>query len=143
LQHQLVKVFGGSALEQSQQLSSWTALRLATDDGTDPPKSNSGGYKMGMPLELVSNHRLLEVRQHARFSYRCDGFEHLPSRASPTCERVIAKGHMYVAKVEWRKDRRDPYAGASLDTKVDIGKFCAHCALALFVDIKIAGNHAS
>jgi hypothetical protein len=89
---------------------------------------------MGMPLQLVSNHRLLEVRGHARHSYRCDGFEHSPSPASPSCDKVIQKGQQYVAKVEWQ------HVGFGELRKADIGKFCAHCALVLFVDIKIAGS---
>jgi len=94
---------------------------------------------MGMPLQLVSNHRLLEVRQHARHSYRCDGhhkdFPNLSS--SPECEAVIQKGKMYVAKVEWEPQKIGPHR------KIDAGKYCAHCALALFADIKIAGGHAA
>jgi hypothetical protein len=84
---------------------------------------------MGMPLTLVSNHRNLEIRNHSRYTYLCDG------GLSPTCSEFIRKGDQYVAQVEWRVARVVP------SVKIDTGKFCVHCALTKFVDIKIAGGH--
>lgn len=86
-----------------------------------------------MRLTLVSNHRNLEVRQHARFIYHCDGADHKPHPPSPQCEKRILKGDMYVAQVEWQQQ----HGRAVPLMKVDIGKFCVHCALSAFVDIKI------
>ena len=95
---------------------------------------------MGMPLTLHSNHKHLEVRQHARFTYACDGKPSIPVKddGSQTCSLVINKGDQYVAAIDWK-----PQRGRAVPlTKVDIGKYCVHCALRKFVDIKIGETHA-
>lgn len=94
-----------------------------------------------MRLTLVSNHRNLEVRKQARFSYHCDGKSRLPVKGLPNvpeCSGRISKGEMYVALVEWL-----PQSGRAvpLSVKTDTGKYCAHCALALFHDIKVSEVH--
>jgi hypothetical protein len=95
---------------------------------------------MGMPLSLHSNHRNLEVRPHARFNYKCDGARDHPERsASPECSRFIHKGQLYVAQTEWVPL---PLPRLGVNVKKDVGKFCIHCALAKFVDIKIGAAHA-
>jgi hypothetical protein len=95
---------------------------------------------MGMPLTLHSNHRNLEIRPHAKFPYKCSGARDHPERsASPECTRFIPKGALYVAEVHW-VPRAVP---RGTNVKMDKGKFCVHCALAKFVDIKIGPDHAS
>lgn len=91
-----------------------------------------------MRLTLVSNHRNLEVRQHARFSYACSSADRKPHPPSLSCEKRIEKGDMYVAVVAW-----EPAAGRAVPLmKVDKSKFCVHCALSSFVDLKIGAAHA-
>lgn len=82
-----------------------------------------------MRLTLVSNHRNLEVRHHARFSYRCSGGK------SPSCTGQILKNELYVARIEWTPQRG---RAIPLSIKTDVGKYCAHCALAHFTDIRIS-----
>ncbi len=89
---------------------------------------------MGMPLTLRSNHPLLEVRAHARLMYRCDGSPMRRLR-SEQCITFIQKGEMYVAEIKWL-----PRGIRGCLVKTDIGKYCAHCALKHFVDIKIASG---
>lgn len=117
-------------LDSSETGDGQTARTLPRHHENEPVRGGEG-----LRLTLVSKHRNLEVRNRARFTYACDGRPNLPIKGQVSgCVGRIAKGEMYVARIEWA-----PQRGRAVPlVKTDTGKYCAHCALALFTDIKIS-----